>query len=260
MNEKKTISDRTTRKSRRDDRLQPATPVAGKMVKSLKSPVGTAEADRLKRAIIKGVQNGCHSIDVLFGKLNRLGRRVAVPVYLDLMTHSDMGVLCEAAKAIPHCAAATRGCIRLLDPSYSVNTRKFAAWALGNTNAVDAIAPLLDLLKRHDDCADVRAHAAEALGVLLMVWGGCRRPVNKIQPGVRRRVAHALIQRLGDPSADVRFWCCYALGSMRAKSALEQLDRLAKNDRGRAKGFGAVAHEARNAAKCIRQGFWPDPD
>ncbi|MCE5229526.1 HEAT repeat domain-containing protein [bacterium] len=250
--------NRVSTKSRRDGSFQPAMPVAGKRPNKFTSPVGTVEAVRIRRAIIKSIENGNQSIAGQFGKLNVLGKRVAVTVCLKLLTHPDEIVVCEAANHIPDGALAIRGCIRLLDGRNANVTRQFAAYALGRIGDERAVEPLLKVLLAKEDDIQVRAHAAEALGMILMILGVCKRPAKQVSRGSRQRVTRGLIRCLEDPSADVRFWCSYALGSMQAKSALEELDKLAKNDRRRAKGFWSVAREARDAAQCIRQGFWPD--
>jgi HEAT repeat protein len=74
----------------------------------------------------------------------------------------------------------------------------------------------------------VRAHAAEALGVI-----GDLEAVD------------LLISQLSDQSAEVRFWSVYALGTLRATGARDAIRRLADADTGTAEIGVRVADEAK---------------
>ena len=85
----------------------------------------------------------------------------------------------------------------------------------------------------------VRGQAAEAIGMLC----------DHSSPGgrARRKAESALLHALSDPSAVVRFWCCYALGTMRSAQAIRPLEHLRDHDPGLVPGWWYVHEEAADA-------------
>lgn len=96
----------------------------------------------------------------------------------------------------------------------------------------------------------VRAQAAEGLADLL---GYVDRRTK-----LHRETAALLIEGLRDPSPDVRFRTCFALGSIRARQAVPQLERVAAEDEAICPRWWHVRDEAADAVGNIRGKGWPD--
>lgn len=124
-----------------------------------------------------------------------------------------------------------------------------AAYQLAWLHDLQAVEPLLHVLQDHQRHARVRGQAAEAIGVIL--GHGDRRTI------VMRRSAAVLVAALDDESPVVRFWACYSLGSMRARSALRALRRIAHDDRTLCPGWWRVGEEAQDAITIINGGQPP---
>lgn len=110
--------------------------------------------------------------------------------------------------------------------------------------------PLLDVLQNREEMPRVRAQAAEGLGMLL----DCADARNRRF----RQAASSLITALQDPAPEVRFWSAYALGVMRARAALPELQHLAATDDAMCAGWWLVREEASDAAAYILGGPWPE--
>ena len=96
----------------------------------------------------------------------------------------------------------------------------------------------------------VRAQAAEGLANLL---GHVDRRTKRY-----RRTLALLLPGLQDPSPEVRFWTCFALGTMRAKEALPELQRLIAEDKAFCPGWWYVKDEASDAICHIHGKPLPD--
>lgn len=130
--------------------------------------------------------------------------------------------------------------IALVRDDAEVSVRDAAAYALGALQGKRARSALRRVLANHDEAAQVRGTAAEHLA-----WF---RPAPKAE----------LIAGLRDETADVRFWCAYAMAIMRVRSTLPTLRLLAARDRARVRGWWSVACEARWAIKTL-EGQSVDP-
>ena len=90
----------------------------------------------------------------------------------------------------------------------------------------------------------IRAQAAEGLANFHMsAHCGGRQPTPAI--------VDTLISVLDDPSAEVRFWSAFALGTMRCRQALPALQRLAQTDHALLAGWWLVSAEASDAIDHI---------
>ena len=69
-----------------------------------------------------------------------------------------------------------------------------------------------------------------------------------------RPATHEVVLRTlrDESSAEMRFWCAFALGQMREKRALPLLEKLAKEDHRVVKGWWSVTKEAKEAIKFIK--------
>jgi HEAT repeat protein len=161
-----------------------------------------------------------------------------------LVESEDEAEIIEAAQALSqtHGRVVRRGLERVLASHDSPRARAQAAWALGfhpqGSQAVDAL--LRTLGDRHED-ADVRAHAAEALGHLADRLGDRGSDV-----------LAALLHALTDASADIRFWSAFALGNLGHEAAIPALQRLAARDSRSVEGWWSIRKEALDSIEQIR--------
>lgn len=114
-----------------------------------------------------------------------------------------------------------------------------------NTGLNDAFVTCLRDQSQHEL---VRGQAAEALG-----------SIHDYGPRTRwwRSAENATIEALDDPSAIVRFWCCYALSCLRSQRAVPKLLELSRTDTTLVPGWWYVSEEAEDAVTCIAGGI-PD--
>jgi HEAT repeat protein len=103
-------------------------------------------------------------------------------------------------------------------------------------------AAFISRLSDPSEAPAVRGQAAEGLGNMHGCGDRRRRAFRKAQ--------QALLDALDDPAPDVRFWACFALGAMRARSALPALRRLAA-DTTLLPGWWTVGEEASDAIDWI---------
>jgi hypothetical protein len=104
----------------------------------------------------------------------------------------------------------------------------------------EAAEVLLSIFTDPEEDHLVRAQAAEGIG-------------NHVSRRRRRRYVPHLVEALSDPSADVRFWSCFALSSLGSQAELPALQDLL-GDETVPKGIGwSVGREARWAIDWIRR-------
>ena len=134
-----------------------------------------------------------------------------------------------------------QGLERLLISHERARVRASAAWALGfHPRGPQAAASLLRTLADRDEEADVRAHAAEALGHLADRLG-------EHEPDALAALLHAL----RDGSPEVRFWAAFALGNLGDEAAIPALERLAARDVESVPGWWSVRKEANDSIAQI---------
>jgi HEAT repeat protein len=134
-----------------------------------------------------------------------------------------------------------QGLERLLAAHERPEIRAKAAWALGfHPQGPQATDSLLRTLGDRDEDADVRAHAAEALGHLADRLGE-REP----------DVLGALLHGLRDSSPEVRFWSAFALGNLADEAAIPALELLAARDEESVPGWWSIRKEANDSIKQI---------
>jgi HEAT repeat protein len=154
---------------------------------------------------------------------------------------------------------AVRPLIRLmLDIERPSPQRQAAAYALAFTWSAfgDArLGPLageafLTVLKNRSEESGLRGQAAEGLAYR---YGPCAGSKQDRRRSEFRQAGEILMDMLGDPSAEVRFWCVFALGSMRYRPALPLLRKLARRDKESFGNWWSVGEEARDAVERISQ-------
>lgn len=173
----------------------------------------------------------------VFGKFKQ---KSSVNILLKAFNNETPSLIWEAAKALGEIKSkrAIKPLISTLFQGKDVEKRAASAYALGLLHDKQAIAPLLSVLHNKAEQPKVRAQAAEALA-----WFGDRR----------KSVIDALIAGLKDTSVEVRFWSAYALGELKAKRAVNELERMAKDD-DVLPGWWSISEEASNAIGRIKQG------
>lgn len=169
--------------------------------------------------------------------LGQLADRRAAEALLTVVSGAHGPALLEAAKWLGNLrrkrTALPLVAIMLMAEDHE--QRAAAAYALGWIGDKRAIDPLERVLSNEAEAPTVRGQAAEALAYL-----NARESVGTLMAG------------LGDPAAEVRFWCAFALGHLGDNSALPALHRLATSDGEVALGWWTVSREAKEAIEHIK--------
>lgn len=147
-------------------------------------------------------------------------------------------VVWEAAKALVSLLGGVPpdSLLRWLEPGTDPLHQTAAAWAMGALGERSATGPLMTILNDRQLSADVRAHAAEALGSI-----GATEAID------------LLSLQLSDSSPDVRYWSIYALAALHAVAARDSFHRLAEGDTGVTASGLRVADEARWALRQLNE-------
>lgn len=173
--------------------------------------------------------------------IGQLGEKRVLKELLEVFCSQDTSLSLEVAKAIGMLKSkrAVPIFIQELSGDGNADKRAASAYALGLLRDNRAIEILVKVLNNNNDLPKVRAQAAEALA-----WFGVRK----------KSVIDALIDGLKDASVEVRFWSTYALGELKVKKAMDQLERMAAEDDGALPGWWPISKEASNAIDRIKQG------
>ena len=211
------------------------------VVADLQEVGGTSLAGLVRVATDKSLDVEIRSSAVwLLGRLKKLG-----PFKNTEALHPLLAVLGDANESLRRDAALALGILRdrratvtlvrtmLGDPDSMV--RQLAAQSLGHLGSPKAIAALRGLFTDRGQDSGLRAATAEALGASFAFDATAE-----------------LIAGLSDGSAEVRFWSAYALGFLRVKNALPELERLASSDDAEVPGWWSVSKEAVWAIAEIR--------
>ena len=107
----------------------------------------------------------------------------------------------------------------------------------------------VEVLQNQEETAGLRGQAAEGLAYL---FGPCAGARHDRRQRVYRVAGQKLVVTLSDPSAEVRFWSAFALGSMRYRAALPALQKLARTDKEMFSNWWTVGEEAADAVDSIK--------
>ena len=134
--------------------------------------------------------------------------------------------------------------IEVLARAEGVHNREAAAYALSWLRRKDRNKTLRALLKIVDDETEhpaVRGQALEGLGVQMLTER------HKLWAEVER----AVLSGLRDEAVEVRFWACYAAGTLRMQRALPRLAEMARCDAAVCPRWWRVSEEAADAVEWI---------
>lgn len=134
--------------------------------------------------------------------------------------------------------------IAILDEAPHAHNREAAAyalsWVLGRRNQ-KPLEVLLATFDKVKESPSVRAQALEGFGL--------QRPTRRNR--LWSRVEAAILHGLADKVIEVRFWACYAAGTLQVKSALPKLQDLADTDSEICPRWWRVSEEAADAIEWI---------
>jgi HEAT repeat protein len=184
-------------------------------------------------------------------ELERLGRAKGVPAVLGRLPDLHPVVAWHAVgRTLPELGGerACKALVRTLNDHPDPALREAAAYGLWRFRDDRAHPFLLAALRDPAEDPRVRGQAAETLGYLT-----CDARTRRY-----KETARALVDALGDPSPDVRFWAAFALGGMGALAAVPALQRLAATDEAVCSGWWRVADEAGDALVRIAGGSPPE--
>ena len=134
--------------------------------------------------------------------------------------------------------------IAVVNEAENSHNREAATYALswirrkGNQKPLEVLLATFDKV---EETSSVRAQALEGFGL--------QHPTKRNR--LWSRVETAILHGLSDKSAEVRFWACYAAGTLQVKSALPKLRELAENDVEVCPNWWRVSEEAADAIEWI---------
>ncbi len=201
------------------------------------------------RAVLPGMQEELRRTGVEL--LGHADRRIATPVFLSLLRMPEFATEYQ----MWCCLSDSRSrrvyneVLNAMVASASASARNAAIRSVPREFADEAIRPLLEVAKNPQESPLNRGDAIEQIGAL----------AENRRTRTFRLAAKAITALLRDDAVDVRFWCCYALGVMRVKSAVPSLRRIALSDKGYYRGMRiSMKEEAASAIVAIRTGRWPE--
>lgn len=157
----------------------------------------------------------------------------------------------EAAKELAYLRlrSSVNPLVRLFQEGRTPYVREFAGYALAWMQFPDLNPVFVGCLLNRNESENVRGQAAEALAIIR-----CGSEKSR-----RYQVSEdALLKSLSDSSPTVRFWCCFALGGLRSKRAIQPLSRLKRFDRALCPDWWYVREEASDAIDWIQGRISPN--
>jgi HEAT repeat protein len=140
--------------------------------------------------------------------------------------------------------------IFVLNEAEDAHNREAAAyalsWVFGRRNQ-KPLEVLLATFDKIEESPSVRAQALEGFGL--------QRPSKRNR--LRCRVEESILRGLSDESTEVRFWACYAAGTLQVESALQKLRELSQTDFEVCPNWWRVSEEAADAIEWIHGGETP---
>lgn len=182
-----------------------------------------------------------------------LGKRSDAFALVKLLQGDNEPVWLEAAKALGALRSkrSIKPLIELTTSTLEVERKKAALYALIWINDMSISELLIEILKNLDEDPHIRGIAAEGLSYLFCCGADKRKREYK-------QAFTALTLVLEDSSSVVRFWAAFALGNIRDKKALPELEKLVESDNAMYPGWWTVQEEASDAITRIKGGTPPD--
>lgn len=173
--------------------------------------------------------------------IGRLRYKRAAKILLETIVEKNKLLIWESAKALRSLGSkkSTPGLIFLLRNASVDEHRIAAAYALAQTQDPIVVEALIETLGNKSEPPRLRGQAAEALAYL--------RASSSFD---------VLFASLKDPAVEVRFWSVFALGELRDKRAVIELNRIAVQDPGILPGWGTLKKEAEEAIMKIDRGVF----
>lgn len=182
--------------------------------------------------------------------LQHAHKKSAVPILLRLLADPRLQGNAIGPLESHGSTQAVRGVIRILQSTNNPQIREDTVQSLSSMFHPPAHDALMTIASDVNEPVFVRTHAIEGIGNLYVSASPRTRPFKD---------AEQLVMRLlKDDAAPIRFWACFAAGSMRSKRALPLLRKLARNDRAICPGWWRISEEANDAIHCVETGRWPD--
>lgn len=100
---------------------------------------------------------------------------------------------------------------------------------------------------------EVAINQAEAPSVRAQALEGLANHLSQESLTLHQEAVGAIVAALDDSEAEVRFWACFAAGSLKIEEALSKLQCLAQNDKAILDGWWSVSEEAEAAITSIRK-------
>jgi HEAT repeat protein len=170
---------------------------------------------------------------------------MSIKKQLSHLRYGDISEAFEAAKDLSDRShPPVKDIIAVLNEAKNAHNREAAAYALswvdGRRNQ-EPLQALLATFNKAEEYPTVRAQALEGFGL--------HRPTKRNR--LWSRVEAAILRGLIDESVEIRFWACYAAGTLRVKTALPTLRRLATTDVEICPNWWRVSEEAADAIEWI---------
>jgi len=170
---------------------------------------------------------------------------MSVKQQLEDLQHGDISDAFEAAQELSsRSRPPVDETIAILNESKNAHNREAAAyalsWVLGRRNQ-RPLEVLLATFDKVEESPSVRAQALEGFGL--------QRPTKRNR--LWSRVESAILRGLADRSTEVRFWACYAAGTLQVQSALPKLEELANTDSEICPNWWRVSEKAADAIEWI---------
>jgi hypothetical protein len=164
---------------------------------------------------------------------------------LEALEHGNASEAIEAGKSLstlPRLPA--KSIIEVLDGAKDVPNRVAVAYTLSWLRRKENHEVLQALLSIAGDAGEypaVRGQAFEGLGV--------QRSSQRHK--LWRDIERVILAGLRDPEVEIRFWACYAAGSLHMKSALPQLKEITEHDSAMYPNWWPVSEEAADAIEWV---------
>jgi HEAT repeat protein len=164
---------------------------------------------------------------------------------LETLRQGDAVEAFEAAKSLSNLPRLpVKQLVEILRETKDVHNRAATVYALSwlfRRDRNESLRALLNICNDANENPFVRAYALEGLGM--------QRPTKRHKLWLE--VEKAILCGLLDEAVEVRFWACYAAGTLRMKSALPRLRELSRHDSAVCPNWWLISEEATDAIEWV---------